>query len=320
MEDLQNAYQEAAKVLRNAQNILFVCHRRPDGDTLGAGLGLHFAMKSLGKNTTLACVDQPGERFSFLPDIELFHRSFSYKDFDLIVVSDAGDSKMSGFHEIYPEFLSNHIPILNIDHHISNDYYGKYNLVDPKSASATIIVFKLLRFMDIPLTEKIGISLLAGIYNDTGAFMHSNTTLEVFQIAYELAKTGANISEISTNMFRKKAVSQLRLWGEILKRLTRNEKNVISSAITLKEIHAFGEKSDSTGGVIDFMNAVPDASFALLIAEDEQGHVKGSLRTQHDDVDVAKIASQFGGGGHKKAAGFRIVGKLERETRWKILS
>lgn len=314
-----NTLEEICRVLKEAKRITLIAHRKPDGDSLGACLALHLGLMSMGKQTLLACVDLPARRFSFLPDIEKFHKHFLYDIQDLLVISDAGDSKMSGYHELIPGFLSNQIPILNLDHHISNNYYGKYNYVHPTSASATMIAYEVLRALGVSITKDMATSLLTGIYNDTGGFMHSNTNLRVFQIAAELAHFEADGPLIARNLLLEKPVHQLRTWGLALNRLRRNKENVISSVLTLEDLRQCGASSEETGGVIDLINTVADAKFTVLLAEDEKGFVKGSFRTQKDDVDVAKIAAEFGGGGHRKAAGFRLPGRLREQTVWKIV-
>ena len=132
---------------------------------------------------------------------------------------------MTNFQEVYSDFLSNRVPILNIDHHVSNDHFGLYNVVDPTAASATVIVYRLLKsHLNATITKNMAVCLLAGIYNDTGSFMHSNTTHEVFAIAADLMKTGLDAAVISASMFRTKPINQLRLWGKILSTMKLNEK------------------------------------------------------------------------------------------------
>lgn len=306
-------------ILEKAKRITIICHRRPDGDTLGSAIGLYAMLLPLKKELTLACLDVPSRRFSFLPSIEKFQKHFLYVVQDLIITLDCGDSKMTGYHEIHAGFLKNDVPILNIDHHRSNDSFGKYNYVDPMASSTTVLVYRILEHMGLLLTEEIALALLTGIYNDTGAFLHSNTNIEAFRIASFLREHGADPAYISRYLFREKPISQLKVWGLALTRMKKNEENVLSSVLTLHDIQACGATSDELGGVIDLMNTVSDAKFALIVAEDEKGFVKGSLRTQHEDVDVADIASIFGGGGHRKAAGFRVKGSLRQERVWKII-
>lgn len=312
-------YNQAAELIRSSKKILLVSHRRPDGDTLGAACGLFLALKPLGKKLTLACIDEVPRRLQFIPATSHYVKDFHYDQYDLIVISDAGASHMTGFHEKYPEFLSKKVPILNLDHHFSNDGFGTVNIIDTKASSATMVVFNLLKEMpEVSLTKDIALALLAGIYNDTGGLMHSNTTQETFEMSSELMSHGVHIEEIVRPMFKQSSLPQLRLWGYILENLRLNEKQVLSSVVCEEDLHAIGAHSSDTGGIVDLMNTVTQASFTLLLAEDD-GWVKGSLRTQREDVNVSDIAGNFGGGGHKKASGFRLQGRLEKEVVWKIV-
>lgn len=313
----QNSFDQAIALINSANRILLVAHRRPDGDTLGACSALHLALKQLGKNTVLACIDEIPARLSFIPATEEFVKEFNMDDFDLIIINDAGAYHMTGFHEKYPEFLSKKVPILNIDHHASNEKFGSVNIVDTKDSSVTMIIFKLLGLMPVKITKDIALALLIGIYNDTGGFIHSNTTKDSFEIAAQLVKHGISVVEIVKPLFKQATFSQLKLWGYILENMRKNENQVLSSVICEKDFWEIGSHSSDTGGIIDLMNTVPGVYFSMLVTESE-GLVKGSFRTQNNDVDVAQIASQFGGGGHPKAAGFRMYGRLEKQTVWKI--
>lgn len=314
--------QEAKNLISSAQKILLVSHRRPDGDTLGATVALALSLSQLPKKVTPACIDEVPHRLQFIADLLppriRFVREFNMDDYDLIIISDAGAYHMTGFHEKYGDFLSKRVPILNIDHHASNEGFGSVNLIDTKSSSATMVVWKLLKEMGVSLTKEIALALLAGIYNDTGGFIHSNTTKETFEVAGELARAGVSISDITRPLFKESTFAQLKLWGFILENLRHNDKKVLSSVVTASDFKTIGAHSSDTGGIVDLMNTVPDTQFVMLLAEDE-GQVKGSMRTQREDVNLSDIAGQFGGGGHPKASGFRVRGRLKKETVWKVV-
>lgn len=318
MDFQEDHYSQAINLINNANAILLVSHRRPDADTLGCAAAMHLGLKSIGKCTTLACIDEIPQRLQFIPETDKFVKEFNLSDFDLIIALDSGAHHMTGFNEIYPEFLSKIIPIINIDHHASNEGFGTVNIVDAKSSSTTMIIWKLFNKMSLQITPDIAFALMVGIYGDTGAFMHSNTTQEAFEIAAQLAKTDINIPEITKALFKNSTFSQLRLWGYILENLQKNDKKVLTSVLTENDFKTINAHVSDTGGIIDLINTVPDTAFSLLVAEDE-GLVKGSLRTQSDNVNVSDIAGQFGGGGHRKAAGFRLHGRLEKQTVWKIV-
>lgn len=320
MQDTTTTFREAKKLIERSEKILLISHRRPDGDTLGASIAIHLLLQSMGKQTTLACIDVPSDRYAFLPDIRTFVREFDFRQYDLIIVSDAGANYMTQFHTIYPDIFSGEVPVLNIDHHASNDNFGTINMVDPVAPSATVLIYRWFQFMKVHLTPSIATALLTGIYNDTGSLMHSNTTEEVYQQAADLVAHGARVNTIARSMFRTNSLSSLKLWGRTLENMTVSSEGVCMSVLTMRDFEESGAHPDESGGVIDLLNAVPDTKYCLLLAEDGKGNIKGSFRTRRDDVDLTILAGNFNGGGHKKAAGFSIPGTIEKETMWKIIT
>jgi len=208
---------------------------------------------------------------------------------------------------------------VNIDHHASNDNFGTINMVDSQSASTTMILYKFLKYAGYEITPQSATALLTGIYNDTGSFMHQNTTPDTLKIASDLMNYGGRIVDVSRNLFKTTPVSTLKLWGKVLDNLKINKDGVAMSVITKSDFDECGAEIDELSGAVDFINCVPETKFTVLLHEDEKGNVKGSFRTRNEEVDLEEIASKFGGGGHKKAAGFTLPGKLQKETTWKII-
>ena len=316
---MKEAYLLAKRLIDKANKVLCIAHKRPDGDTLGATIAWYLGLKNMGKQATMACMDEIPERFSFLPDVNRFVRDFNFRDYDLMIVSDAGASYMTRYHETYPDIFKGDVPVINMDHHASNDNFGSCNIVSAESASTTVIMFRMFEFCEIPVTPQMATAMLCGIYNDTGSLMHSNTNLEVFEISGRLMELGGRVHVIAKSLFRTTPVSTLKLWGRVLENARINDEGVTISVITWKDFEECGAESDEISGVVDLMNSVPGSKYACLLNEDRSGKIKGSFRTQRDDVDLAELASRFGGGGHKKAAGFIMPGRLQREVHWKII-
>ena len=319
---MEEKYLQAKRLIDGVSNtgkILSISHKRPDGDTLGANVALYLAMQQWGKQVDMACVDEIPERFNFLTDINKVIHEFNFRDYDLIFVSDAGASYMTRYQEIYPDIFKGDVPVINIDHHISNDNFGTVNIVDAGCASATLLLYRIFQYWDIKITPAIATALLCGIYNDTGSLMHSNTTIEVLEVAGKLQEKGGRVSMVAKQLFRTTPISTLKLWGRILENTHVNEEGVTVSVVTWKDFLECGAGSDEVSGIVDFLNSVPDSKFTVLLNEDDCGNIKGSFRTRRDDVDVAALAAKFGGGGHRKAAGFTMPGRLHREVHWKIV-
>lgn len=322
MSELIVKFRELEKAILNAGKILVIAHRKPDGDAIGSCLALMLVLEQrFSKSVTVACVDKPVKRYSFLQGLNRFVKEFDYHEYDLIIVCDSGAHYMTDYHKVYPGIFSGEVPTLNLDHHASNDMFGTMNIVDSSSASTTFILYKFFKWLDVSLiTPAVATCLLTGIYNDTGSFMHSNTTREVFEVCSDLSAKGAKSFVVAKSLFKNTPLSTLKLWGRVFENIKVNKDGVALSVVSENDFKECGAKQDDLSGVVDIINAVPGVKFSVILNEDGQGNVKGSFRTQNDDVDLAEIAKVFGGGGHRKAAGFSIPGKIEKEVRFRIVS
>lgn len=318
-DQLRTEFLKTKKALFEAQKICIISHRAPDGDAVGSNLGLRLALENLGKTVVSADVDPVPKDSLWLKKADTFVDEFNYEDFDVIVVVDCGAVKMMKFNETKPELFSGEKPLINFDHHESNDLFGTINPVDKHAAATAEIIYKFLNFAGWPITIDIATCLLHGLYFDTGGLMHSNSTVGVFKIAGDLMAKGANLKKISKELFHTTPVNKLRLWGRILEKTYVNEEGVTISAVNQDDYLATGAGSKDTGGAIDYLNAVPGSKYCILLSEDEKGLVKGSLRTQREDVNLSEVASQWGGGGHPKASGFGVSGYLKPVMHWKIV-
>lgn len=301
--------QEAGLAIKQAKRIAVISPKNLDGDSLGACCALHIVMKRLGKQSALLCEEDIPDNMKFIPSVHEFSKEFTPEQFDLVILPDCAEEKLIGFQDKHHLFLGGEKTIINIDHHISNKYYGTINIVKPRIATATMVVFKLLRFWNIQITPDIATSLMVGVYTDTGSFMHSNTNDEVFRIAGKLLSYGANLRMLVKSIFKTTPIKTLRLWGTVLSRVRQNDRKITVSYVTENDFEQLGAKPEDLTGIVDYINSVPDSYFSLLLTE-FGGKIKGSLRTLRDDINLSKIAEVFGGGGHAKAAGFTMPGKL----------
>lgn len=309
-------YEKLGEALKDAKKVLIIGHRKPDGDALGSMAALKMWLESMGKVTGLACHDKPAGRYAFLPFMDIVETDIDLNKWDTVIFVDCGAHYMTDFHEKHPMVLAkNQVDsaqigptIINIDHHASNDNFGHINIVDEHAASTTMILYDIFEYFGAEISPQMATCLLTGIYNDTGSFMHSNTSGSVYHVAAELLAKGAKISPLIKSLFKTMSVPSLKAWGKAMMNARVIDDNFLLSVVK-KEDFAEGEESEQLGGVIDYLNMVPDVKFSMLLREDG-GRVKGSLRTKREDVDLSKIASIYGGGGHPKASGFSIPGKI----------
>lgn len=307
------------RIIKENNRFLIIPHKAPDGDTLGSALGLHLVLTALQKSADILCFDAPPPEFSFLPAIEKIKTGKPDQAYDVYFILDAGAPHLTGFHESHPWLFNKTLEVINIDHHPSNNFYGRYNAVVPEAASTTMVLYEIITRLQYPLDRAIATCLLTGIYTDTGSFMHSNTTPEVLRIAARLLAKGANLRSISKEIFKTTKISTMRLWGRVLRNITQTPSGITLSVVRPSDFAASGADYSEMTGVVDFVNSVPGACYSVILTEKE-GKVKGSLRTLRDEVNVSDIAAAYGGGGHTKAAGFTLPGRLEKEIRWKVVN
>ncbi len=260
--------------------------------------------------------------------------SFSAKDittnqgaakFDLIIILDTADLDMLG--SLYDDNaeIFYKTPVINIDHHVSNDYYGKVNLVDLTATSTCEILVSIVEALGEEkslIDEDIATVLLTGIICDTGSFQNANTTPKSFTVAAQLIAQGARQQEIVKNVYKTKPLSTLRLWGRLLAQIREDkEHKFIWSLVTLRDLEQTAAKESEISGAIDeLLTSAPSAEIVVLLSERE-GYIDGNIRTTKG-VNATEIAKMFGGGGHSRAAGFQLknttLAMVEREVIEKI--
>lgn len=234
-------------------------------------------------------------------------------DFDLLVTVDTGDLVQLGkLYELHKDLFSK-IPVLNIDHHASNGKFGSHNYLEYGFAATTQMITPMI--MDFEkerneelIDEDVATLLLVGIITDTGSFQHSNTTPEAFEVAADLLDRGARQQEIIKHIYKTKSLASLKLWGRVLSKIQFvPEIKTVFSTITQQDLIDTGAASDDNGGIIDeLMTSAPGAEVVFLLKEKEPGFYSGSMRAPGSLADVSEIAKTMNGGGHKKAAGFRL--------------
>jgi len=237
---------------------------------------------------------------------------------DCTVFFDCAEPKLTDMHLTHPQLFDGTIPSVVVDHHPSNTMFGSVHLVDSSAASSCEIIVDIVDQLQWELTPDIATCLLTGVYTDTGGLLHSNTTSTVYRTVARLLRAGARRQAIVQAVFRTAQASTLRLWGRVLENIQITEGGGAISAVRESDFRATGADYSQLTGAIDYVNAVPGMRFSMVLSE-RGGAVKGSLRTLREDIDVSAMAGTFSGGGHRKAAGFSVQGKLQPEVRWKVI-
>lgn len=318
----EETFQKIYNLIKTSQNILLIAHRRPDGDALGALCAFFRFVKSAEKSVTAYCADYPNKIFDFLDgfrEIKFNEGLSDFNQFDLIICLDCGDLEQTGCKDKLILIQKNTV-IINIDHHLTNTYFGQVNLVEAKASSTSEIITEFFNFLKIEIGKEQAACLLVGILADTDNFSNSATIPKTLRLAAGLLAKGINFKKLNSFDEKNKNLSILKLWGEILSRLEKNNVyNIATTVITKEDFKRYNIKEEALNNIANFFNNLAGVKATLILKEDGNGRIRGSLRTTDEEVDVANLAQVLGGGGHKKAAGFSLAGKLTRAgEHWQV--
>jgi phosphoesterase RecJ-like protein len=254
--------------------------------------------------------------YRFLPHVGCIVKTVSdAHTFDLAVVLDCGDLERVGS---WLRTSPNAPKIINIDHHVTNTGFGDYQMIDTSACATTEIVYRIIKEMDIPIDKGIATSIYTGILTDTGSFRFSNTTPAAFAISEEMVRLGVNPYEVAQHVYGTYSLGRIKLLLRALNSIELSKNGKMSMmALTQTMLRETETKAEDVDGLINYARSIKDIQLAVLIEEKTNGvlpvsalkefHV--SLRS-NGSVDVAQIASSFGGGGHPSAAGFTIESTL----------
>lgn len=304
------AAAEALDVLRGASTVLLPTHQNVDADGLATPLAIALALRQFGVEARPMVSDgQLPPSLRFLPEIEqvLAYGVDPLPEYDLLCLADCSDlRRLGGFAADDPGRVNGRVPIVNIDHHVTNDRFGAVNIVEPAAASTAEIATDLLRAWGVELTLPIAQCLLAGIYGDTLGLRTGATTSRTMRTAADLVDAGANPEPIVDALFRIKPKSTVCLWEHALRNV-RWTGSVIWTALTEDMFASCGAVPSEAEGLVNFLAGTQGSLVAAILYANADGW-RVSLRSLPEDVDVAAIASAFGGGGHPRAAGCQIMG------------
>ena len=296
-----NTFQEIKDRIDKSSYIIVTAHVNPDGDAIGAGLALTLALKKIGKKARFVLQDLNPQTTNFLEgieNVEQYSLAENYQNDLTICVDCAAEGRLGSTKALLVGRDS-----INIDHHISNNSYGTYNYVIDASSTSEII-FSLLKFCNIEIDKAIGEALYTGLVNDTGNFKHDNVKESTFLMAAELKRIGVDNCKIIREFWDTRSFAAIRLVGKAMYEMRfDNEKKLAYYFMSKDVLDKYNGRKEDTEGIVENLLSLREANVSLFLREDKIGFIKGSMRSKND-TDVNEIAALFGGGGHKKAAGF----------------
>jgi len=290
--------------LDTSKNIVIVSHVRPDGDAVGSLLGLGLALQNAGKSVQMVLVDGVSSSFRHLEGSELIVKEPSIEH-DTFITVDSADYKRVG--KIFENFGQ---PDINIDHHKTNEKFGKLNLIEADEVATAAILTNHLPEWGYEITKPIAAALLTGIITDTLGFRTSNTTPESLRQCAALMETGLDMPDLYMKSLVNKSFPAARYWGAGLSSM--EEKNgIVWATLTVEDRKRAGYSGNDDADLINMIAAIDGNKVGMIFVEQSDNHVKISWRALVPGIDVSPIAKHFKGGGHAAAAGADIPGELD---------
>jgi len=293
---------KAAAAVRQAQRVPVVSHIRPDGDAIGSLLGLGLALEAAGVQVQMVSEDGVPASCRHLEGASRIRRR-AEGEFDLLCVVDSSDLERTG-----SVLAGRGQPDLNIDHHITNLNFARYNLVETAAVATAEIIYDLLPVFCLQIDVPVASALLTGLITDTIGFRTSNVVPRTLRLAATLMEAGADLPSIYRRALAHRSYEAIRLWGMGLNR-TEQQDGLTWTALTLADREAVHYPGKDDADLVSILNSVDGTEIAVIFLEQPNGRVKVSWRAR-PGLDVSQIAMRFGGGGHAAAAGAEIQGSL----------
>ncbi len=297
------SYQQTAQFLQQADDFVILCHRNPDGDTLGSGYALWNALTNMGKRAVIRCSDP-------IPH-KLCHVAAGYREESFVpktVVSvDIADEQLFG--DGIAEYLGK--VDLAIDHHPSHTGFAKQTLLEADSAANCEIICQLIRELGVPFTQQIAACLYTGMATDTGCFKFSNTTPRTHRLAAEMMEAGCDYAAISRAIFDTKSAAEFAIEREALNSMEVHFGGKAALIVLTQEMYAkCGISETDADGLAGLPRKLEGVEVGITIKERGPSEYKISMRSS-EYLNVSELCQIFGGGGHLRAAGCTITGTLD---------
>ena len=292
------------------EQFVLVSHTRPDGDAIGSEVALKSVLEALGKSVMAINQDEVPDNLAFLAGSETIRKPEGPIAGEVVIALDTANRERLG--ESCLESLGAGRLWVNIDHHISNEEYGDYRLIDSDAAATGEVLYGLIRELDWPIPEVARDALYVALSTDTGSFQYSNTTARTHEMAADLVGRGLDVAKLTAQLYHDYPFRRVELLQSLLKTMCLTEDGRIAWWTLSREVKKrVGMQAGDSEGLIDVLRAIRGVVVCAFVEEIAEGKIRLSLRSKDPAVNVCQICAHFGGGGHALASGARTEGPLE---------
>lgn len=313
--DLETSAAAIVDIFRHHDGFLLSAHVRPDGDAIGSVLGLGLALQAMGKKVLMVSEDGVPESLAFLRKSDQVVKASEVtaeqlENISVMIALDTATQPRLG-EAVNGLFVDKGMPVINIDHHISNPKYGDHNLIDSTSPATGQIVYELLKKHGIEVPAESMDALFVAISTDTGSFQFPSTTASTLEIVADMVRNGLDLGDMSSKTYHRQPLRKVRLLQDLLNRLELTANNRVASwYLPMETRERLALLPDDSEDLIDHIRSIDGVIVAVFFEELPDGKIRVSSRSKDKRFDVCKVCQQFGGGGHSLAAGARMAGPL----------
>jgi bifunctional oligoribonuclease and PAP phosphatase NrnA len=298
--------RQIVDAISSRQRFVLSSHSRPDGDSIGSQLAMAYALRALRKDVTIVNKDPaPGPIMAFPGVDTIVVANHVEGDFDAAIVMECSDLERPGVAGLDRAFL------INIDHHPGNTEYGQINWFDPSAAACGEMVFDLVRALGVPLSVDIATHVYLAILTDTGSFHYSGISPRTFEICREALEAGVDPVQVARKVYDSNNMGRLKLFGAVLSAMRIDRTGRIAIVyVDHAMARAAGGSYEDTEGLVNLPLTVKEIEAVAFFKQEKEREYRVSLRSK-GTIDVAAVAKDFGGGGHKNAAGCTVRGAID---------
>ncbi len=290
------------KIIKNSKRVAVFAHQSPDGDCLGSSYAISFLCKKFGKDVDVFIDDDLTAPYDFIKYENLNTCEFDENNYDLLISTDVATSKLLGkYAEVFQKFNNTIV----IDHHLSRDLTGKYTYVEHR-ASCAEIVYEMIKKSKVKITKDVATMLYLGVSDDTGCFMHDNTTSTTHKIAGDLIDLGADISLVNYHVFKLEPLKTFKMTTELDQNIVMDN-GLTYNVVSYDFMNKNGYTSHDLGDYVNRLLNLEGTKVAVLFVEKQKNVFRLNFRCLKG-YNVSKVANQFNGGGHTQASGATYYG------------
>lgn len=315
MNLMMNDVQEIFNIINKSENICIAGHKAPDGDCIGSVMALYEFLKQQNKYADVYIDGKIPYNYVDFTDEDALMEEVAQKDYDVLFILDCSDTDRLGK---FGDVISRAQKTVCIDHHKTNQEYADINIIDPEMSSTGELLYDILKLSGLEITKKAAILIYVAMLTDTGRFSYSNTSAQTHRKAAELIELGVDISEIDNIIYNSKPSNVVKAFIDCTSGIELHFGGKLGIASITQDILEKNKVDmGDIDGIVEFIREIREVEVSCVLKETTDSFTKVSLRAKND-IDVSEVSVKFGGGGHKKAAGFEWNDTVENTRKLMI--